>query len=568
MKKYFFAVIIFSFTVFVQAQNFSVSQLDSVYNLYLSLREISVSPALQKQIQFEPEIRKCGTGIVEQIKSNLNYFSVEQQTVLAKILQRPTLPNSFLSPGGFFRIHYTNSGTDAVQYDINQLATALDSAYKFEVGYLGYPPPPSDGSAGGDGAYDVYVRNLGNLYGQTSSESKLGLTSWTSYLEIDNDFAGFYTQGINAARVTAAHEFHHAIQMGNYAPQTGGSAIRNSDIFFYEITSTAMEEFVYDSINDYYAYMSSYFRNPAVPLSLNNGYNLAVWNIYLKDVFGFGLLKRQWELMPTVDALTAINNSLVEAGSKFGQVLNDFGIWTHFTNTRSISGQYFEEANNYPLITPTTTVNFNPPQQTYNMNLGPTANYFLKVNLPGGDGTFISLVSNSDIQKAIENPNQVFDFSISIFNDDVSGNQILNDEYSLTFSRQSQPHWNNAGILNNIVVYSDSSGAVSDAADKMFFYPSPFRYSDDQGKGITIVFDAEKLSQNEIDFYVYSTSLSLIYNKKASVLNSYTKNSKNYYEVIWDGKDNNQDKLASGVYLVIIKIDSDIKTGKLVIFND
>jgi len=70
------------------------------------------------------------------------------------------------------------------------------------------------------------------MYGQTTSENNVGLSRWTSYIEIDNDFIGFYTIGINAARVTAAHEFHHAIQMGNYAPQSGGSSIRSSDLFF------------------------------------------------------------------------------------------------------------------------------------------------------------------------------------------------------------------------------------------------------------------------------------------------------------------------------------------------
>lgn len=568
MIKNLLIIIFVAFTVVTSAQHFSATQLDSIYNLYTALRQITTTPALQKKIDSEPEIRKCGTGLVSQIKSNFNLFSVEQQTVLSKILQRPVLPNSFLSPRGFFRVHYTNSGTDAVQYDINQLAIALDSAYRYEVNFLGYPAPPSDGTAGGDGAYDVYVRNLGNLYGQTSSENNVSTSRWTSYMEIDNDFAGFYTQGINAARVTAAHEFHHSIQMGNYAPQTGGSAIRNSDLFYYEITSTAMEEFVYDTINDYYAYMSSYFRYPDTPFPQNNGYNLAIWNIFLKDVFGFNILKRQWELMPTIDALKAMNNSIIEAGSNFGQAMNLFGIWTYFTNSRSVTGQYFEEASNYPLITPTTTVNFGQQQQTYAMSLGPTANYFLRVNLPENDGTFISIFSNSDVQKAIDNSNQVMDFSMTVFNDNNSGAQILNDEYSVTFDRQNQPNWNNAGILNNIIVYSDSSGSVSDVEDKMFFYPSPYRYSQSNGKGITVVFDSDNLTKNEIDFYVYSTSLSLIYSEKVSVINSYTKNSKRYFEIIWDGLDSYENKLASGIYIVIIKIDSEIKTGKLVIFND
>ena len=59
------------------------------------------------------------------------------------------------------------------------------------------------------------------------------------------------------------------------------------DTFFYEITSTAMEEFVYDSVNDYYAYMPSYFLSPQKAFAENDGYNLAIWNIYLKENFGF-----------------------------------------------------------------------------------------------------------------------------------------------------------------------------------------------------------------------------------------------------------------------------------------
>jgi len=35
-------------------------------------------------------------------KNNLSSFSVEQQTVLSKILQRPLLPKTLATPGGFF----------------------------------------------------------------------------------------------------------------------------------------------------------------------------------------------------------------------------------------------------------------------------------------------------------------------------------------------------------------------------------------------------------------------------------------------------------------------------------
>ena len=136
---------------------------------------------------------------------------------------------------------------------------------------------------------------------------------------IDNDFSNHFTTGINGARVTVAHEFHHSIQGGNYI-------FRSADTFFYELTSTAMEEFVFDDINDYYAYIPSYFRNPETPLPLTNGYNTATWDIFLRDNFDYDIIKRQWELMPSVRAMFAINTSIFEYGSSFASEYNRYGI--------------------------------------------------------------------------------------------------------------------------------------------------------------------------------------------------------------------------------------------------
>ena len=145
---------------------------------------------------------------------------------------------------------------------MNLLLSALDSVYKFEITHLGYPLPPPDGIIGGDDKYDIYVMNIGD-YGYTQPENNVGASNWTTYMVIDNDFGSqFYTHGIDAARVTVAHEFHHAVQMGNYAPINPSEPYRNADRFFYELTSTAFEEFVFDNVNDYYAYMPAYFSNP------------------------------------------------------------------------------------------------------------------------------------------------------------------------------------------------------------------------------------------------------------------------------------------------------------------
>ena len=75
------------------------------------------------------------------------------------------------------------------------VAESIDSAYAILHTHLGYAVPPSDGSAGGDDKYDIYILEMPN-YGLTQPESP-GPESWddyTSYMAINNNFIGFSAQ--------------------------------------------------------------------------------------------------------------------------------------------------------------------------------------------------------------------------------------------------------------------------------------------------------------------------------------------------------------------------------------
>jgi hypothetical protein len=353
----FSAIIILTGNCSFSQLNYDKNFLDSIYTQYVDLKESLRNKDYNKLLGVKTETAKCGLFLINFVKQNMNLFTLQQQQLLKTLSGRPSSPKSIVSPSGKFRIHFDTTTTEKPKYissmsieeNLSMVAMAIDSAYNFEVNYLGYPPPPSDNGAGGDNLYDVYAINLGGgLYGYTELENDLGGQKYTSFMVIDNDYAGFYSSGINGAKVTLAHEFHHGIQMGNYI-------LRFEDTFFYEITSTSMEEFVYDNVNDYYAYMSSYFLNPQKAFAEHDGYNLAIWNIYLKENFGFGIFKKQWELMPSQRAMNAINTSLTEAGSSFKHELNTFGVWTYYTKHRAIPGKYFEEATSYPLIKPLMT---------------------------------------------------------------------------------------------------------------------------------------------------------------------------------------------------------------------
>jgi len=338
----FLSLSLFSlFTASLTAQQLSGEELDSIYTDFLQLSTIELIPQIDQIEALTSENKKCGFGLVSQIRLNIENFTSEQQRILKTLLQRPTRQTNLVSPSGFFRIHYNISGNEIPNYEpsmtieenVMQVAIALDSSYNFEVSYLGYPAPPPDNGEGGDDLYDVYITSARGNYGFTEPESALGNEKYTSFIEIHYEFStsNFFTKGLEAMRVTAAHEFHHAIQMGNYI-------LRWEDLYFYELTSTAFEEFVYDDVNDYYAYMNSYFRTPETPLPQTTGYNTAAWNVYLRDNFDYDIIKRQWELMPSVRAMFAINTSLFEYESSFVKEFNRFGLWMYFTNYRSVPG--------------------------------------------------------------------------------------------------------------------------------------------------------------------------------------------------------------------------------------
>jgi hypothetical protein len=549
-------LILFYTLIYFQSygQELTKDSLDSLYNLFVLIR--TGEQAGEKPIKLSDDQKKCGFGITTSVFTNFEKFSASQQSVLLNLFQRPNADTSIVTPDGYFRIHFNKSGISAPTYSIQQLAKSADSVYKFEVIHLGYPPPPTDNGMGGDSRFDIYITNLGgDFYGYTQPENPLGNNRYTSFTVIDNDYIGYPTTGIDAAKVTLAHEIHHAIQIGNYI-------FRESDIFYYEITSTAMEEFVFDEINDYYFYLPDYFNNPSRPFILNNGYNLSIWNIFLQKNFDHQLLKRIWELMPYNRALHAMALAINERGKTFGDLLNKFGIWNYFTGTRNVPGKYFEEASNYPMIKTTDPMPFTLPFRSYAMSSRATTNYYLKIN-PGSD-TLVVILTNADIVSGTDSIHKNFPFVYTLFKDTNAGTRKLAGLFSANFETSNPMFYSASEILNDIVVNGDSSLFPSKNDKVLFPFPNPFRMNDKYvfGKNLNIQVNINFL--DEVELYLYSSSMELIYNNyhKLSFLPNGSKGIK------WNLKDNEGKVVNSGVYFLIIKAGQKVYKDKVVILNE
>jgi len=307
---------------------------------------------------------KCGTTHYLHAASNADKLSSVERQILFQLGSRPYLgPNaqSVVSPSGRFRVHYTTIGPDAISSeDTNrdgvpdyawEAALAFETSYEVIVEQLGYRSPPSDGGVDGP-EYDVYLRDL-NVYGQTTFENAIPQTpnnDYTSFIEVHKSFqGGFYTYGLEALRVTAAHEFFHAVQFAyNY---------RQEDEFFFEASSTWMEDVVYNDVNDYYQYLPRFFREISVAFNLRNGwheYGLALWNHMLTKKFGVNVVRRAWEHtldFPVVrskeNSPSAMDLALAEEGTNFNDTLLEFAIWNYFTGSRA-DDRYYTEGAQYP----------------------------------------------------------------------------------------------------------------------------------------------------------------------------------------------------------------------------
>jgi hypothetical protein len=197
-------------------------------------------------------------------------------------------------------VHWVSSTRDqASRKWAGRTLRVMKDVWRKEVGAMGYRRPVKDGRRGGKGGkLDVYLSDVGGdgLYGYCAPEYRLRdyPRVASGYCVLDNDFARseFGTKPIKSLKVTAAHEFFHAVQFAyDY----------REDPWLMEATATWMEERFADGINDNRQYLGdSQVRLTYVPLDTFNGnrsfqYGNWVFLEFLSQRYGTGVVRRIWK---------------------------------------------------------------------------------------------------------------------------------------------------------------------------------------------------------------------------------------------------------------------------------
>ncbi len=174
---------------------------------------------------------------------------------------------------------------------VDQVEVVAEQVYAAENGALGWRPPKSDGTLGGDPRVDIYLAEIGDsLFGYANSDPGQTGRRRFAYLVLDDDYSTSQFPGttpIDDLEVTLAHEYNHVLQFGYDVFQ---------DTWFLESSATWMEDQVFGAINDYLRYLTRWNERFKVPLTQDNikQYGSAVWNHWLSRRYGLSIVRSAW----------------------------------------------------------------------------------------------------------------------------------------------------------------------------------------------------------------------------------------------------------------------------------
>ncbi|MBI4651525.1 hypothetical protein HY745_09640 [Candidatus Desantisbacteria bacterium] len=394
-----YLIAIFLFCCFCAGNVFGEDiDLSEIYSISPGLIPVSYSKVKEKKSNNFSSHAKCGTSDFKELYLNFNKLSkAARSKTIRKFFRRPTefseesddfqfdksetvLDYEIIN--GNFRVHYTktkssrnnlvpltdNNSNNVPDY-VEKCASIFESVWVHEIDELGYKKPESDAGLGGNNKYDIYLLNLDirKWFGYTQPEGNINdskKTTYPSFIVIDNDFPfnvyGF-SDPLDALRITAAHEFFHAIQ---------NSYDWLEEIWWCEASSVWMEEETYPDINGYLVFLKDFFNYPWIALDRNRSivnpgpnhhYAAGIFPIFLTDYFkDVNVIKYIWEECAMKDtnkiqATEAIKRALrARYAADMRDVFPFFTIYNYFTginhNKFLHQGKYYYDGAYYPEI--------------------------------------------------------------------------------------------------------------------------------------------------------------------------------------------------------------------------
>ncbi|MFN8366902.1 MAG: hypothetical protein U0Y96_06625 [Candidatus Kapaibacterium sp.] len=447
---------------------------------------------------------------------------------------RPRMEFQYVTPKGYFKIHYDTTEAHAVRTIdrnsnkipdyIDSVASILDEAYEVEVNKLGFRKPIPDFDD--PKTTDIYVVQLGKApgfsfessnyvgyYGITvpedsyqsscSPDTSQSLNTSSAFMLIDNDFAEtdslysisgkarrtYSDTGYAALRVTCYHEFNHVLQM----------AYKFGEIsqMFFELTSTWLEHIADPNTTDYFQYLKGLFNSSESEYLSDNdnavraGYNHAFVLQYLQKNFGNTIASEWWELIGScVEPYTALDSVCKRRGTTFPAQWNTMMKWIYFTNYRAKDTTYFSNAVLMPLIKPNndggnngSDMEYTNPSYGRSISLYPFQFKLVRCLLPSTvqntPDTVDFIATNTNIENAIHSSKTSTEYQLTITRGQISNSVRIGASdyyYTTTVLPKRENFYDtlfyNGGFVTQLLS-SPYPQPLSISKDKMLTFPIP-----------------------------------------------------------------------------------------------
>ena len=555
-------------------QAVEVGVLDSQTGLLYRVYEMRNSPLLPAEFRESDGSAVCGTALMAQAGAALLESKGEQRAKLATALARPIRQEQHVSASGRFRIHYSRTGTGAVDnIDDNQNsvpdfvdvgAAALDSMWTLQIEDLGYAEPIPDPNLGGGNEYDVYIVELGGRrsYGFTYPEDNSGFTTYT-YMELDNNYtdAAYVTQGLDGLRVTIAHEFFHALHFAYY--------LGNDVHWWREASSTWMEDVAYPDVDDYLQYVPNFLLAPQKALDSGGGltsdqrvYGASIFAHFLDQRYHRQTIREIWEEVSRKRsaALEHFDRALRQStGDDLGTVIGGFALWNYFTGARWREG-FYAEGDKYrtdlnPHLTRTVTletvpefavkdsgrvdrlgaayVRIEPRSRQGGLVLDtflPRGSWNRQLALVDDDGVVVQpLTSGTERVRTWDRFDEIVVILVSTEETGFGYEYLITAEHDPDLTETSGPE---------VFALRQS-------------YPNPFLPDEPDALDVTIEFDLpESLDEAQIRLSIFGSDGSLIWTRGPETL------SWNFHKWPWDGRNSAGKLVGSGIYYYLLEANS------------
>ena len=368
MKKIFIFLVLVAVSSFALAQNVNLS--NKLMQEYESCRLKALEP------NSDIHAHLWLTPLLKDVRRNWNELTPEAKEFFSRYEGRPTYEGTeWVVTYGNFAFHYSTDGPDEESVDdtdedgngIPDYVDMMAEIFVDEIYYIyheiyDFAIPPSDGTIGGDGLFDVYISGAaieeeygedgGGVYGFVAQEDEIGdnpnsnlteIESCTCYMVMRNNYDGFSDDEETCVSVTAAHEYMHAIQNGYSS---------SMESWFTEMCATWAEAFVYPEYANNFMYIIDHFENPDISLAQNDDHWYSTWIFakYLTEQSDDDIINGIYERCIEDWATTAIDDELAENyNSDLEEVFINW-IITNYLITESpyFSAPYtYEQANDY-----------------------------------------------------------------------------------------------------------------------------------------------------------------------------------------------------------------------------